>query len=77
MGAGPRVSDPAKMTSSIVLPRKCLADCSPMHQRMASMMFDLPHPLGPTTAVIGCSMLSTARSQNDLNPMTSTRLIRM
>jgi hypothetical protein len=48
-----------------------------MHQRMASMMFDLPQPLGPTTAVIGCSMLSTARSQNDLNPMTSTRLIRM
>ena len=41
------------MTSSIALPRRCLADCSPMHQRMASTMFDLPQPLGPTTAVMG------------------------
>jgi len=77
IGAGPRVSDPAKITSSIALPRRCLADCSPMHHRMASTMFDLPQPLGPTTAVIGWSMPMTARSQNDLNPMISTRLMRI
>ena len=46
--SGPRLSDPAKITSSIALPRRCLALCSPMHQRMASTMLDLPHPLGPT-----------------------------
>ena len=45
--AGPRLSEPAKMTSSIARPRRCLADCSPMTQRMASTMFDLPHPFGP------------------------------
>ncbi len=77
IGAGPRVSEPAKMTSSIALPRRCLALCSPMHQRMASTMFDLPQPLGPTTPVISESSCTTARSQNDLNPMISTRLIRM
>ncbi len=41
------------MTSSIARPRRCLADCSPITQRMASTMFDLPHPLGPTIDVIG------------------------
>ena len=40
-------------------------------------MFDLPHPLGPTTPVICSPMFTTARSQNDLNPMISIRLIRM
>src|SRR5258705_524837 len=53
MPSGPRESDPAKMTSCMAPPRRCLADCSPMHQRMASTMLDLPQPLGPTTAVMG------------------------
>ena len=65
------------MTSSIALPRRCLALCSPMHQRMASTMLDLPQPFGPTTPVICSLMLTTARSQNDLKPMISTRLMRM
>jgi hypothetical protein len=56
MPAAERVSEPPKMTSSMALPRRCFADCSPMHQRMASMMFDLPQPFGPTTAVIGSSI---------------------
>src|SRR5687767_2401452 len=74
---GPRESEPAKMTSSMALPRRCLADCSPMHQRMASTMFDLPQPFGPTTAVIGSLKLRTVLSQKDLKPMTSSRLIRI
>ena len=75
--AGPRDSEPAKMTSSIALPRRCLADCSPMHQRIASTILDLPHPFGPTTAVIASSIETTARSLNDLNPMISIRLMRI
>jgi hypothetical protein len=75
--AGPRVSEPLKMTSAIAPPRRCLADCSPMHQRMASTMFDLPQPFGPTTAVTGCEKFITVRSQNDLKPMTSIRFMRI
>ena len=41
------------MTSSIVSPRMCEARFSPRTQMMASQMFDLPQPFGPTTAVIG------------------------
>ena len=48
-----------------------------MHQRIASTMLDLPHPFGPTTPVIDSPMFTTARSQNDLKPMISTRLMRM
>ncbi len=39
------------MTSSIFSPRSALALCSPSAQATASLMLDLPHPLGPTTAV--------------------------
>ncbi len=66
--AGPRLSEPAKMTSSMARPRRCLADCSPMAQRMASTMLDLPQPLGPTTAVMGSGNVKTVRSTNDLKP---------
>ena len=48
---GFRVAVPEKMTSSILPPRSVLVDCSPMTQRMASLMLLLPEPLGPTTAV--------------------------
>src|SRR5665213_2123253 len=75
MPKGPRESEPAKMTSSILPPRRCFADCSPMHQRIASTMFDLPQPFGPTTEVMGWLNCSTVRSQNDLNPEISSRLI--
>jgi hypothetical protein len=44
-----------------------------MHQRIASTILDFPHPFGPTTPVIDSLMLTTARSQNDLKPMISTR----
>src|SRR3954471_8161009 len=73
----PRLSEPPKMTSSIALPRRCFADCSPMHQRIASTMLDLPQPFGPTTPVTGGSKVSTVRSQNDLKPTISSRLIRI
>ena len=39
------------MTSAMDSPRRCLAEISPITQRTASMMFDLPHPFGPTTPV--------------------------
>ena len=41
--------EPLKMTSAIESPRRCLAEISPITQRTASMMFDLPQPFGPTT----------------------------
>ena len=40
-------------------------------------MFDLPQPFGPTTPVTLSPIWMTARSQNDLKPMISTRLMRM
>src|SRR5581483_5503823 len=56
------------------VPRRLLADCSPSTQLMASLMFDLPHPLGPTMAAMPCPLKrSSVRSQNDLKPCNSTR----
>jgi len=46
-----RESEPAKITSSIALPRSERALCSPIAQRIESRIFDFPHPFGPTTAV--------------------------
>src|SRR5687768_10613071 len=63
------------MTSSIERPRRCFALCSPIDQRMASTMFDLPHPFGPTMPMISCSKFTTVRSTKDLNPHSSRRLI--
>src|SRR5882724_3664320 len=60
---------PAKMTSSILPPRRDLADCSPKTQAIASEIFDLPQPLGPTIAARPSPWnLSSVRSQKDLNP---------
>src|SRR5580692_2990400 len=65
---------PAKITSSMRLPRRLLADCSPNTQLIASLIFDLPQPLGPTMAAIPCPLnRSSVRSQKDLNPCSSTR----
>src|ERR1039458_7751403 len=76
MPSGLRSRVPAKMTSSMRVPRRLLADCSPSTQHMASLMLDLPHPLGPTTAAMPCPLKrSSVRSKNDLNPCISTRLI--
>ena len=57
------------MTSSIAWPRRFLALRSPSTHKTASEMFDLPEPLGPTTAVMPGSSESTLRSANDLNPL--------
>ena len=46
-------------------------DCSPMTQRMASEILDLPEPLGPTMAVMSSPKVSTVLSGNDLNPWIS------
>ena len=41
---------------------------------MASLMFDLPQPLGPTMAAMPSPLKrNSVRSQNDLNPCSSTR----
>ena len=44
-------TEPLKITSAIDSPRRCLAEISPITQRTASMMLDLPQPFGPTTPV--------------------------
>ena len=52
MPSGLRSRVPAKITSSMRVPRRLLALCSPSTQLMASLMLDFPHPFGPTMAVI-------------------------
>src|SRR6185369_4942476 len=68
---GPRDSEPLKMTSSMALPRRCLALCSPSTQRIESTMFDLPQPLGPTMPTTSWSKWITVRSTKDLKPVIS------
>ena len=73
MPTGLRALVPAKMTSSIRAPRRVRADCSPKTQLMASLRLDFPHPLGPTMAAMPSPWKrSSVRSQNDLNPWSST-----
>ena len=74
---GALCSLPANTTSLISWPRRCLALCSPSTQRSASTMFDLPQPLGPTTAVMPRGKVSVVRSLKDLNPISSSCLIRI
>ena len=50
--SGLRLSEPLKMTSSMVPPRSVLALCSPSTQVIASERLLLPQPLGPTMAVM-------------------------
>src|SRR5690554_2075569 len=49
-------------------PRKYLAELSPITQRTASIILDLPHPLGPTTAVRLVGKGTVVGSTKDLNP---------
>src|SRR3954471_4093108 len=72
---GPLVAVPAKMTSSILPPRSVLAPCSPITQASASTTFDLPDPLGPTTAVTPGSKAKVVGCANDLKPLR-VRLLR-
>src|SRR5262249_14412950 len=59
---------PEKMTSSISLPRICLAEVSPITHFSASTRLDLPQPLGPTMPVMPVSMASSVGSTKDLKP---------
>src|SRR5580698_4702703 len=69
MPVGLRSRVPEKMTSCMCRPRRLLADCSPSTQVMASEIFDLPQPFGPTMAARPSPESCTSvRSQNDLNP---------
>src|SRR3954451_23903311 len=70
-----RPAVPAKMTSSILPPRRLLAPCSPSTQAIASTTLDLPEPLGPTTAVMPGSSRSVVGDAKDLKPL-SVRLDR-
>src|ERR1700722_5454991 len=63
------------MRSSALLPRNRVGACSPSTQRIASTTFDLPQPLGPTTAVAPALKLITVASRKDLKP-TNSRLLR-
>src|SRR3954454_11700600 len=72
---GGRPDVPAKMTSSILPPRRVLAPCSPITHASASTTFDLPEPLGPTTAVTPGSKAKVVGCANDLKPLR-VRLLR-
>src|SRR3954449_4381025 len=66
--SGGREEVPAKMTSSILLPRSDLAPCSPITHASASTTLDLPEPLGPTTQVMPGSKRSVVEDAKDLKP---------
>jgi hypothetical protein len=65
------------MTSAIDSPRRFFAELSPITQRTASMMFDLPHPFGPTTPVRLPGKCTVVGSTKDLNPASLILLSRM
>jgi len=65
---GRRPVVPWKRTSSIFAPRTAVGRCSPMTQRIASLMLDLPQPLGPTMAVIPSWNWRVTASAKDLKP---------
>ncbi|GAA2184231.1 hypothetical protein GCM10009848_08800 [Micromonospora lupini] len=73
--SGARPAVPAKMTSSILPPRRAFAPCSPSTQAMASTTLDLPEPFGPTTQVIPGSSFNVVAEAKDLKPFT-VRLLR-
>ena len=63
-----REPEPAKITSSMPVPRIDLALFSPIAQRSASSRFDLPQPFGPTMPVRPGSTWTSVGSTNDLKP---------
>src|ERR1700755_3464382 len=69
-----RPAEPAKITSSISLPRIEEGRGSPITQRMASNRLDLPQPFGPITAVRQCSTKSSVGSTKDLKPESLRRV---
>src|SRR6185503_4791192 len=71
---GLRSPEPLKITSCMCSPRSCLADDSPSTQRTASMTFDLPHPLGPTTPTSWPGTAMVVGSTKDLKPDSLTEV---
>src|SRR5882757_7935537 len=69
-----RPAEPAKITSSISLPRTEEGRVSPITQRMASNRLDLPQPFGPITAVRPGSTKSSVGSTKDLKPESLRRV---
>jgi hypothetical protein len=74
---GLRALEPEKMTSVSASPRRRLAALSPITQRIASMMLDLPQPLGPTTPVMLVGRCSVVGSTKDLKPASLIVVRRM
>src|ERR1051325_11592876 len=68
MPSGLRKSVPLKMTSAISPPRSAFADCSPKTHRIASEIFDLPQPFGPTMAATPGTKFKVVLSAKDLKP---------
>ena len=66
-----RVREPLNMRSSRLSERSAFILCSPMTQRIASTILDLPQPLGPTMPVMGWSNITWVLSAKDLNPLIS------
>lgn len=66
-----RVREPLKMRSSKLSERKAFILCSPITHLIASTIFDLPQPLGPTIPVMGWSNNTVVLSAKDLNPFIS------
>ena len=69
-----RVAVPLKITFSIFSERSSRARCSPSTHRTASMMFDFPHPFGPTMAVTPGSKWMEVLSAKLLKPWSSMLL---
>src|ERR1700688_3333036 len=65
------------MRSSTLLPRSRVGACSPRTHRIASTTLDLPHPLGPTTAVVPGEKPIVVGSRNDMKASNSTLLRRI
>src|SRR5215469_905573 len=74
---GLRAEEPLKITSAMESPRRFLAEVSPRTQRTASMMLDLPQPLGPTTPTSWPGRWKWVGSAKDLKPDSLIEFSRM
>ena len=63
-----RLPSPLKKRSSTSLLRIDLKLCSPKTKRIASVILDLPDPLGPTMPVIAELKINSVFLPKDLNP---------
>src|SRR5689334_6473047 len=65
-----RSAVPAKMTSSILPPRRARAPCAPSTHATESTTLDFPEPFGPTTTQTPGSKSSVVLSAKDLKPFS-------